>query len=447
MKLLALIFLFLSCSKDFHLKTPLDQSFFMDEMVFTIENQGQKKDDFSLWINEKPKDFIFKKDFQNVYLIAAGPLKERIRAKVCFEKTCLGRELWKAGLPSQMAKGAIKNFNESKKEYEYNWTDSLFLYALAKGRKTLDFGSAQLEKAQEFFKARNRSAAPVTTPDLAPISLGALLFKEENFPVNKILQKTYAFLKKEPRNELGALNHVGRKHKFASWLPKTRFFVKDSIWLDSLVMYTLPARLLGEEFNDENLIEFSGKQHEIFQEKLKASNGLYKHAFFLKEKTVSPEGEFYWLRGNAWVALSLIEMLAVEKDGKKRDFYQKSLQELLKALLPFQKENGLFDTLLTPNEISNYEDLSGNCIIAYTLVKAMNKNIIGAQFKKETKKLVNGIFHNAIKEGKGISLANISGPTNAFSHYWYYTKLVGRDKNLGYGVGPFILLLSELKRQ
>lgn len=332
-----------------------------------------------------------------------------------------------------------------KNSLEFDWTDSLLTLAIVRSQDTLKIRKNLVKKVQRFYRAYEVSPLDITSPDLLASVMGAIEFEKYDHQFKKTVQAGYRFLISEPRNELQTLNHVGSRHRFASFLPLTANFVSPSLWADSTVMYVLPAMMIAKKFKDKKLMAFTQTQLLIFKKYLKAKNGLYHHAYFIEDQSTYPEGDYYWLRGNAWFLFSLIELIELETDEKLAMAYQKQFVDLYNKLLLYQKDNGLFDTILTKKDIYNYEDTAGNALVLYALLKAHRLGFI--KTKNTTTKLYAGLFEKIKFEsnGKRASLIDISGPTNAFKYYWYYTWLVGTSPDLGYGLGPFIMALQELE--
>lgn len=329
------------------------------------------------------------------------------------------------------------------KKLKYDWTDALLNLSVIKTHDNIQYKASDYDKVVNFYlKSESSKEVKVTSPDLFVSLWGAIELKKKGFSFNNLEEKSWNYIVNEPINSIQSFNHIGHYHRFKKWLPKTRHFTKKSIWVDSLVMYVIPGMMLATQRKDGKFTNFFKQQHNVFHEYL--SDGLYRHAYYLKSKNTFPKGEYAWLRGNSWVLLSLVEMYEMETDEKQKKLYQEYFNDLSSHLAPYQKSNGLFNTLLTKRKIKNYEDSAGNAIIAYSLLKAERIKMI-KKHKINLEKLVSSLINDKIvTKSNKTYLKDISGPTNAFKHYWYYTYLVGKRRNLGYGVGPMVLALNEL---
>lgn len=330
----------------------------------------------------------------------------------------------------------------SEDELEFDWTDALLSWAIIDNADRLNISESSQAKILSFYKKHDQKDLIITSPDLLVSVIGALKLEKRGHKFDFIRNKAISFLKNEPRNELETLDHVGASHRFFWWAPKTSFFVSSSLWTDSLIMYVIPAQMFARRNNDKNLEGFVRKQHKIFYSRL-FDGTLYKHAYFLKDNSQYPSGEFYWLRGNAWVFFSLVELYETESSEEQKSFYRSIFSELAKNLINFLPKQGLFPTILTKEEIDNYVDTAGNSILLYSFLKAKRLGMHDETMLIE--RLSSGLQNYILKEGDKTFLSSCSGPTTAFKFYWYYTKIVGKDRNLGYCLGPFIMALGELE--
>lgn len=323
---------------------------------------------------------------------------------------------------------------------EFDWTDSLFSLAIIRSQNNLKIDKKWIDVVETFYQKHNKEKPTITSPDLLASVMGAVELAGKGKVFKNILDSGYDFLKTEPINKIGTLNHIGSRHRFHPLLPLTKNFVSDSIWTDSLVMYVVAGTMLAKLKSDEGLLNMLRGQHKIFNKYL-FDGKLYKHAYFLSDKSIYPNGDYYWLRGNAWVLLSLVELIELETKAEVQAEYIKIYRDIFRGLLSYQNSNGLFNTILTKETIDNYPDVSGNSIVLYAALKAKRLGILSNDDFIE--KLYAALMEKVEHRNDTYRLKGISGPTNAFKYYWYYTKLVGTRENLGYGLGPFILAMDE----
>lgn len=342
------------------------------------------------------------------------------------------------GLARDLIKTKLEN------EFEYDWTDALLTWAIVDNYEQLEISKTYLDKIIKFYQQHDHENLVVTSPDLLVSVIGALKLNDKGLNFKNIERKSIDFILSEPKNKLETFDHVGKEHRFFWWAPKTSFFVSSSIWTDSLIMYVIPSVLFAKKLKNDDLLEFVRRQHKVFYSKL-FDGTLYKHAYFLNDQTLYPSGKYYWLRGNAWVLFSLVELYEPETSKDQKAYYRSLFLELTENLLSFLPDKGLFPTVLTKKKINNYIDTAGNSILLYSFLKAARLEIYNDS--KLVKRLWRGLSKFIQKKDHGTYLTSCSGPTTAFKYYWYYTKIVRGDRNLGYCLGPFIMALGELERQ
>jgi unsaturated rhamnogalacturonyl hydrolase len=106
------------------------------------------------------------------------------------------------------------------------------------------------------------------------------------------------------------------------------------------------------------------------------------------------------------------------------------------AVLKYQKENGMFNTLLTR---PSYEETSGTALIAAGLIHGVNHKYLDEKFLEPGVKAYRAAI-NKIKDKKGMKvLSGISGPTiplQVFPKLGY--TLVRRKDNWSYGIAALI---------
>lgn len=352
------------------------------------------------------------------------------------------------GTPLELGEKIFESVTRGKKpsSFSYNWTTAVFFYGALK----LESVAARRYIAQYFAEREKKGFPAITSPDLAAMALPAALLKsQEPLPIlDQVIERTEKFFKNEPVNEIGALNHVGREHRFHALLPKTRTFVKDSIWVDSMMMYGLTGLELASSSapDQTEFKKFISRQPLIFAERLQDPNGLFKHAYYLQSQKRFP-AESYWARGNGWAAASLAEFSSVESE------HQNSYKEILKKLMEglSQTLNGpimISKTLIHSEAADNYFETSGSALIAYAFAKAASLGIASEIFKEKARAMAVDSGGFIIKDKKGnLIVSGISRPTDSFQSDWYYTSFIRPGKNISYGVGAYLLMLSELHKQ
>lgn len=302
--------------------------------------------------------------------------------------------------------------------WDYDWTTAIFLY-----------GAKSFMKPQFIREAHSillKKAPVIITPDLASMSL-------TEDPQMRLLTKR--FFDTEPLNEIGTIDHVGKRHAL-------NFLVPSSIWADSMMMYILNGL---RNFPEKK--EFFLNQIYIFDRFLKdKKTGLYKHSYHIKSQSLYPQG-VSWGRGNMWMSLGMIEILG---DLDQKDPHHQKIKDLfiqhVDSLVRYADSDRGLHTLIEDKD--SYLESSATALLAYVLLKGRRLNLLDSTYEKVSRDMTTAAegFLRVINEQE-ISVEGISGPTTAFKYPFYYKYLVRPRSNESYGVGAFLLLSAELQRR
>lgn len=339
-------------------------------------------------------------------------------------------------------------------KWDYDWTTAIFLYGAASSYRATDSVFPPAEMRRDFAKVWAKRPAEITMPDLAAMSLPAVVLLDgmkpgdpeaERTPLQATMSASKAYLIAEPKNAGGVFDHVGLKHRF-KYLPPTHYFMPSSVWADSSVMYGLNAFMMALHDRDDVARDFAVDQvlriHGLLWD---SRAGLYKHAYFFESKKFAP-AKSYWARGNLWMTLSMTEILA--RLPRNHPSFQKMsgiLNEHVASLLKrVDKRQGL-KTLIDDGAASNSFETSASALFAYTLMKGARTGLLPAADAREGRALALNLFSQFKKlDTAHTSVTGISCPTTATTFDIYYTKLVGTCPDQSYGVGAVLLMLSEL---
>ena len=324
---------------------------------------------------------------------------------------------------------------------KWDWEDAVFLYGLSEYGK--NHPKPEMKKMiVEYLKAYQehwlkRGIPEIDRSDACPSALTALTLAEDwgvsNYLTN--LDSVIYYLKNEPRNTAGTINHLGH-----SWL---RFFYPASIWVDSLMMIGVLSSRIGSFQADTAFMEFAARQPGIFSEKLQdPKDKLFRHAWYEKSGQLVPSDAAYWLRGNGWVLVATLQIL--ERMPKNHPLYEKNLnifRTLAYALIHQQRPNGFWGTLI--NIKRSYDETSGTALVGYALARGYRLGLLDSSASQSAQKAYQATLSKVKKTKKGHSLGGISAATNPTPKFIYL--LVPKVSDKGYGVGPFLMLASEIE--
>jgi rhamnogalacturonyl hydrolase YesR len=333
-------------------------------------------------------------------------------------------------------------------ELGWDWADAVMLFGAETWAKPnqADYApvAAYIQDYQKHFGSMKKPPA-ITYSDRCPSALTALSTWEQFDQPESLnnLNRVLKYIREAPRNKVGAINHLGGSIG-------GKILPIDSIWVDSLVMYALLSVKAGVALDDEALLNFGLNQQVIFAKKMiQPKTGLYYHAWNVTLDNPFPSWGIQWLRGNGWVATSLVLML--QELEKKKDLTEENkalktkleilTQQLAKASLPYMTTTKMFDTWM-PKPGGGYEESSGTALIAYMYVQGAKMGILDKSYGEVGLEIYRHLTARLQAVGSDrISMPEISGPTNPTGPTGY-VLWVKRKSDLPYGQGAYLLLAS-----
>ena len=329
-------------------------------------------------------------------------------------------------------------FDNRPENLKWDWAPAVFLYGLMKyapfssdeGR-CIDFVSAYHTSWLE------KGLPEINWADECPPALSAMMLNDLygiEFAMPAVI-KAASYIRTAPRNKLGSIDHLGSS-AFSLVYP-------DSIWADSLMMWALPAVQYGVDANDSDLLEFGIAQPFIFADKLLDNKtGLFHHAWNIEAGTLCPRDNALWLRGNAWVMVSVIEMISILDVNHPR--YQElcsMFRNLANSALPYRQPSGFWDTVMAEPGYA-YEESSGSALIAYAYAKGFRLGLLDETCMEAARDTFSSITARLKKGAAGYSVTGVSSGTIPANKLGY--KLVPTGDNILYGAGAFLMLASEM---
>lgn len=273
--------------------------------------------------------------------------------------------------------------------------------------------------------------------DCAPALAAAVLLERGHEAARPAVEAVARYLHQAPRNELGALDHLDPRTPLGRLYPS-------SIWVDSLVMAALTAAYVGRALDDPELLAFAHAQPAIFAGHLQdPSTGLFRHAYLVERGHARPQGETFWLRGNGWVALALVELLETMEPGTPERFSTLViLRRLAAGLHAHRRHDGTWPTLL--DDRTTRVETSGTALVALALAKGARLGLLPAWHRDEARTTLRTLERRDLRDRLGGPVVTgISGPTIPGRRAGYMAVTHRADQP--YGVGAYLLLAAELR--
>lgn len=293
-----------------------------------------------------------------------------------------------------------------------------------------------------------RGLPKIDHPDRCPPALTALSLARAGDPsALPNAEEVADYLRRERRNVLGAIDHLGSRSLLRSltlatgWLGLPTRHWAHSIWLDSLFMYALFAAQWGTHTGDPALADFGLAQPAIFARVLQdPRTGLLRHAWDVEH--ARPIGSV-WLRGNGWVAAAIVDLLdEAPASSPRRAELEAVLRPLAQGLLDAQDAAGLWPTLL--DRPTSYQEASGAALAAYALAKGARLGVLPASARERARPTLRSLTARLRPRPSGASVTGTSVATNAWHLPALYTLTPRRD-DVDWGVGSYLLLAHELR--
>jgi len=250
------------------------------------------------------------------------------------------------------------------------------------------------------------------------------------------------YLRREPRNALGALDHLGARSPQRFWVNVSlvlRPWAR-SIWVDSLMMYALFAARYGTTTKDLALRDFGLAQARIFASEMQdPTTGLFVHAWDVTKDR--PLGAV-WGRGNGWAATTVADLLDVCPPGHpERPHLERILRAHAAGLLAARPASGLWDTVIDGRG-PMYAETSGSALIAYGLAKGARLGVLPPAARQAARETFRTITSRLKPKSTGLSVTGTSIATNATPR-WVY-RLMPRQDDVAWGTGSYLRLAAEL---
>ena len=253
----------------------------------------------------------------------------------------------------------------------------------------------------------------------------------------RLTDKVIDYIRNEPRLFLDCLNHLGSS-------PKSRIYPK-SVWIDSVMMFSVFTSLYAKENNDGELIEFAARQPKQYASMmLDEERGLWSHSFWVKANKRYPKNVF-WGRGNGWVICGfpmILENIGTEHKAAPEiiELFRKTSE----ALLPLMQADGSFTTLLGEE---SYRELSATALISAGWLHGIRQGYLDEKFLEPALRAFYTCVDALEHSDGGVYMPEISGPTiplPLLPRLGY--KMVPLGKNWSYGIAALIFAAIEYKK-
>ena len=266
----------------------------------------------------------------------------------------------------------------------------------------------------------------------------AMYKKTGNAEYKRLTDKVLDYIRYEPRLYLDCLNHLGSSKK-------GRLYPK-SVWIDSVMMFSVFTSLYAKENGETELIEFAARQPRQYADMmLDCEQNLWAHSYWVNAGKAFPRRNIFWGRGNGWVIAGFPMILDnIGLDHEKAPEIIELFVKTSEALLGLMNEDYTFNTLLKDR---SYRELSATALISAGWLHGIRCGYLDERFLEPAVRAFEACV-NAMEDGDdGVYMTEISGPTiplPLLPKLGY--KMVPLGKNWSYGVAALIFAAIEYKR-
>ena len=323
---------------------------------------------------------------------------------------------------------------------KWMWGEALLGYALDE----LDRANGKEDYTAFLCEYCDYWAKEDPTPDQSDTSAPGLItyamYKRTGKPEYKRLtDKVLDYIRNEPRLYLDCLNHLGSSKK-------SRIYPK-SVWIDSVMMFSVFTSLYAKETGDSELLDFAARQPKQYASMMMdKKENLWIHSYWVKAKKAFPKGDLFWGRGNGWVIAGfpmIIDNIGMDHPEAKGiiELFVKTSEALLECV----REDGTFGTLLKYN---SYRELSATALISAGWLHGIRCGYLDRErFLAPAVKAFEAVVKAMEQTEDGVYMTEISGPTiplPILPKLGYTAVPLG--KNWSYGVAALIFAAIEYKK-
>lgn len=228
--------------------------------------------------------------------------------------------------------------------------------------------------------------------------------------------------------------------------------VDDWSWIDALQMAMPVYAQLGTLYKDNRYFE---RMYQMYMDtKTKQGGiGLYnpKDKLWWRDKSFlppykEPNGEdCYWSRGNGWVVAALVRVLDImPKDAPHRKEYQKTLLDMIGALLKVQRKDGFWNVSLHDSTHFGGKELSGTALFVYGMAWGVNNGLLSAKkYNPIIAKAWNAMVNDCVHPDGKLGWVQGTGKEPKDGQPLSYDKTPDFED---YGLGCFLLAGSEVAK-
>ncbi len=273
---------------------------------------------------------------------------------------------------------------------------------------------------------------PVDQSDTAAPGLITYMMQRKtgNQDYAALTNRVLDYIKNEPRLIEDSVNHLGNS-LIGKFYPK-------SIWVDSLMMFSVFPALYAHHEQDAALLDIAARQPRVMAKyMMDPKTNLWHHSYWVRSRRPYPR-KWFWGRGNGWVIASLPMILEAIGDHPETPLIKEVFQKTSAALLPLQRPDGCFETVLN-RQGKTYRELSATALIAAGWFHGYRMGLLEEKYREAATKAFTAVVDALRYEGDKIIMPEISAPTIPMPLLPYLGyKVTPKGNNWSYGLAALI---------
>ena len=140
------------------------------------------------------------------------------------------------------------------------------------------------------------------------------------------------------------------------------------LWVDDMFMITMAQAQAYRATGDRKYVDRAAREMVVYLDALQRPNGLFHHA---------PGVEFFWGRGNGWMAAGASELLrALPADNPDRPRILKGYRLMMESLLKHQAPDGMWRQLIDDPE--SWPETSSTGMFAFAFITGVREGWLDA---------------------------------------------------------------------
>ena len=192
--------------------------------------------------------------------------------------------------------------------------------------------------------------------------------------------------------------------------PETRF------WIDDMYMITILQVQAYRATGDQKYLDRAATEMVAYLDKLQQPNGLFFH---------SPDAQFFWGRGNGWVAAGMTELLrSMPENHPQRARVMAAYRKMMASLLKYQGRDGMWRQLIDHPEA--WPESSSTAMFTFAMISGVKNGWLPEKpYAKAARKGWLGLVSYLDENADVRNVCEGTGKKNDLEYYFRRARLTG----------------------